>query len=117
DGRRARGDRARGASRLQGRSARSPRPRRCGGLVNGSFLIILLLLVLAWFVLVRPQRRRQASQEELFASLRPGDEIVTAGGLYGRIERVHEEELELEIAPGTVVRVARRAVAGRIDPE
>jgi preprotein translocase subunit YajC len=85
--------------------------------VNGSVLIILLLLVLAWFVLVRPQRRRQAAQEELFANLRPGDEIVTAGGLYGRIERVFEEELEVEIAPGTVVRIARRAVAGRIEPE
>jgi preprotein translocase subunit YajC len=85
--------------------------------VNGSFLIILLLLVLAWFVLVRPQRRRQAVQEELFATLRPGDEIVTAGGLYGRIRAVGDDELELEIAPGTVVRIARRAVAARIEPE
>jgi len=85
--------------------------------VNGSFLIILLLLALAWFVLVRPQRRRQASQEELFASLRRGDEIVTAGGLYGRIQSVRDDELDLEIAPGTVVRVARRAVAARIEPD
>jgi preprotein translocase subunit YajC len=85
--------------------------------VNGSFLIILLLLALAWFVLVRPQRRRQAQQEELFASLHTGDEIVTAGGLYGRIQSLRDDELDLEIAPGTVVRVARRAVAGKIEPE
>ncbi|HEX6702034.1 MAG TPA: preprotein translocase subunit YajC [Gaiellaceae bacterium] len=85
--------------------------------MNGSFLIILLLLVLAWFVLVRPQRQRQAAQEDLFASLRPGDEIVTAGGLYGRIERVFDDDLEVEIAHGIVVRIARRAVAGKIEPE
>ena len=85
--------------------------------MNGSFLIILLLLALAWFVLVRPQRRRQASQEELFQSLHTGDEIVTAGGLYGRIQSVRDDELDLEIAPGTVVRIARRAVPGKIEPE
>jgi preprotein translocase subunit YajC len=85
--------------------------------VNVSFIIILLLLALAWIVLVRPQRRRQAAQEALYASLRPGDEIVTAGGLFGRIEAVRDDELEVEIAPGTVVRVARRAVAGKIEPD
>jgi preprotein translocase subunit YajC len=84
--------------------------------VNGSFIIILLL-ALAWIVLVRPQRRRKAAQETLYANLRPGDEIVTAGGLFGRIEAVRDDELEVEIAPGTVVRVARRAVAGKIEPE
>jgi len=85
--------------------------------VNGSVLVILVLLVLAWLVLVRPQRRRQAAQEDLFASLRVGDEIVTAGGLYGTIRALRDDDVEVEIAPGTVVRVARRAVAGRIEPE
>ena len=85
--------------------------------MNGSFLIILLLLALAWFVLIRPQRRRQAQQEDLLGSLHTGDEIVTAGGLYGRIQSVRDDELDVEIAPGTVVRVARRAVAGKIEPE
>jgi len=78
--------------------------------VNGSFIIILLLLALAWIVLVRPQRRRQATQDALYANLRAGDEIVTAGGLFGRIEAVRDDELEVEIAPGTVV-------AGKIEPE
>jgi preprotein translocase subunit YajC len=85
--------------------------------VNPSILIIVLLLAVAWVVLVRPQRRRQSAQEQLYTSLRPGDEIVTAGGLYGRIEAVRDDELEVEIAAGTVVRVARRAVAAKIEPE
>jgi len=84
--------------------------------VNG-VIVIVLLLVLAWFVLVRPQRRRQADQEDLYASLRVGDEIVTEGGVYGKIQALRDDVLEVEIAPGTTVRVARRAVAGRIEPE
>jgi preprotein translocase subunit YajC len=84
--------------------------------VNG-VIVIVLLLVLAWFVLVRPQRRRQAEQEDLFATLHVGDEVVTAGGLYGTIRALRDDVLELEVAPGTTVRVARRAVAGRIEPE
>jgi preprotein translocase subunit YajC len=85
--------------------------------VNGSLLVIVVLLVLAWLVLVRPQRRRQAAQEQLYASLETGDEIVTAGGLYGTIHAVDDDELEVEIAPGTIVRVARRAVAARVGPD
>ena len=46
-----------------------------------------------------------------------GDEIVTAGGMYGFVTAIGDDELEVEIAPGTIVRVATRAVAGRIDPD
>ena len=82
-------------------------------------LIILIVLVVAfvWFTVLRPQRRRQAEQEDLFATLRVGDEIVTAGGVYGTIRALRDDVLEVEIAPGTTVRVARRAVAGKIEPE
>lgn len=50
-------------------------------------------------------------------SIDVGDEIVTAGGMYGFVTAIGEDELEVEIAPGTIVRVASRAVAGRIDPD
>ncbi len=48
----------------------------------------------------------------MLSDLKPGDEIVTAGGVYGTISSVADDELMLEIAPGTTVRLARRAVAG-----
>jgi preprotein translocase subunit YajC len=70
-----------------------------------------------WVVIFRPQRRRQMRQDELLASLEVGDEIVTAGGLYGRIRELRDDDLTVEIAPGTIVRVARRAVAGVITQE
>jgi preprotein translocase subunit YajC len=85
--------------------------------VNGGFLILLILLALFWLLLIRPQRRRQAAQEELIATLELGDEIVTAGGLYGEITGIGDEEVMLEIAPDVHVRLARRAVAGVIEPD
>jgi preprotein translocase subunit YajC len=54
---------------------------------------------------------------EMQDSIDVGDEIVTAGGLYGYVSAIGDDELEVEIAAGTIVRVATRAIAGRIDPD
>jgi preprotein translocase subunit YajC len=54
---------------------------------------------------------------EMQDSIDVGDEIVTAGGMYGFVTAIGDDELEVEIAPGTIVRVATRAVAGRIDAD
>jgi preprotein translocase subunit YajC len=70
-----------------------------------------------WVLLIRPQRRKQTEQEQLLSNLQVGDEVVTAGGLYGRIEDVHDTEVMLEISPGTTVRIAKRAVAGIVTEE
>ena len=81
------------------------------------FIFIALMLAVMWFLLIRPQRRRQADQARMLAELSIGDQIVTAGGLYGRVRRLDEERLTVEIAPGTTVHVARRAVAAVVPPE
>jgi preprotein translocase subunit YajC len=77
----------------------------------GPFLIIVLLLGLAWFVFVMPARRRQRSHESMQDSLEAGDEIITAGGLHASIVELGDSELRVEIAPGVVVTLDRRAVA------
>ena len=59
-------------------------------------------------------RRRIRAVEALQSQLREGDEIMTSGGLFGRITRLEQDTFELEIAPGTVVRFARGAVARRM---
>jgi preprotein translocase subunit YajC len=82
-----------------------------------SILIIVILFALFWLLLVRPQRRRQAEQNALIQNIEVGDEIVTAGGLFGHVKTVADDELLVEIAPGTNVRIARRAVAGIVGPE
>jgi preprotein translocase subunit YajC len=84
--------------------------------MNG-LLIIALLFGVMWFLLIRPQRARAREQQELIASLEPGDEIVTAGGLYGVITAVDGEVLHVEIADGLVVRTARNAVAGIVEAD
>ena len=75
----------------------------------------MLLFGLFWLVLVRPQRRQAAEQRELIASLEPGDEIVSAGGLYGVIKTIDGDELHVQIADNLVVRMARGAVAGLVE--
>jgi preprotein translocase subunit YajC len=76
------------------------------------FIFILVLLALMWFLLIRPQRKRQNEAERLVGSISVGQEIVTAGGLYGIVTAVEEDEVRLRIADDVEVRVAKRAVAG-----
>jgi preprotein translocase subunit YajC len=80
-------------------------------------ILIVGLLVAMWVLLIRPQRRRQMEQQDILGNLEVGDEIVTAGGLYGHVEAIEDDEIHLEIAPGTVVRVAKRAIAAVMPEE
>jgi preprotein translocase subunit YajC len=80
-------------------------------------LILAILLAAFWFILVRPQRSRAREQQQLIHDLEPGDEIVSAGGLYGTITQIDGEVLHVEIAPGLIVRMARNAVAGIVETE
>jgi preprotein translocase subunit YajC len=72
---------------------------------------ILLLLALTYFVLIRPQRRRQQQQSQMLSELKVGSEILTAGGVYGTVRGLGDDELTVEIAPGTTVKLDKRAVA------
>jgi preprotein translocase subunit YajC len=76
------------------------------------FLIIIVAFAVLWLVVVRPQKRRQSQQQQMVSELRVGDEVLTAGGIYGTISRVDDDQITVEIAPKTEVRVARRAIAG-----
>jgi preprotein translocase subunit YajC len=79
---------------------------------SGFFLIIIVAFLLLWLIVVRPQRKRQTQQQQMLGDLRVGDEVLTAGGIYGTVSRLDEESVTVEIAPKTEVRVARRAIAG-----
>jgi preprotein translocase subunit YajC len=76
------------------------------------FLIIIVAFLLLWLIVVRPQRKRQTQQQQMLSDLRVGDEVLTAGGIYGTVSRIDEDQITVEIAPRTEVRVARRAIAG-----
>ena len=77
-------------------------------------LFPLIFLALMWFLLVRPQKQRVQRQQQLVASLEVGDEVVTAGGIVGRIVALDQDEARIEAAPGVVLRVLRIAVNARV---
>ena len=77
----------------------------------GYLIIIVVLFAAMWLFLIRPQRRRQVEQARLQDSIAAGDEIVTAGGVYGTVRAIEEDVVQVEIAPGTVIKLDRRAVA------
>ena len=79
---------------------------------SGFIFIIIIAFLLLWLIVVRPQKRRQTQQQQMISELRVGDEVLTAGGIYGTVSELEEDLVTVEIAPGTEVRVARRAIAG-----
>jgi preprotein translocase subunit YajC len=84
---------------------------------GAAFLIIIVAFGFLYFVLMRPQKRRQVESQRMLQSLEVGDEIVTAGGIFGTITALGDDEVRVEIAPQLEVRVARRAVGGVIARE
>jgi preprotein translocase subunit YajC len=78
----------------------------------GFLFIIVIGFLLIWLIVVRPQKKRQLTQKQMLEELNVGDEVLTAGGIYGTVAALDENEVTVEIAPQTQVRVARRAIAG-----
>ena len=83
----------------------------------GPVIFLIALVALLWFVLIRPQRQRQATHRALVQELAVDDEVVTAGGVFGRVRSVADDHVMLEIAPGTQVRLAKEAVTGVIQKD
>jgi preprotein translocase subunit YajC len=83
---------------------------------SGVLFIIIIAFLLLYLIVIRPQRKRQSQQQQMVSELRVGDEVLTAGGIYGTISQVDDDLITVEIAPNTEVRVARRAIAG-VTPE
>jgi preprotein translocase subunit YajC len=76
--------------------------------------LLLVMGVVFYLLLIRPQQRRAKQQRDLVSSLGPGDRIVTIGGLHGTIVELDDETMRLEVSPGTVVTFARAAIARRL---
>jgi preprotein translocase subunit YajC len=77
----------------------------------GPVLVIVAIVIVAWMLLAVPVRRRQRLHGAMQDAIVEGDEIITAGGLHAVVRETGEHELRVEIAPGVVVTLDRRAVA------
>ena len=72
-----------------------------------------LLFAIFYFLLIRPQRKRQREHQEMVEELKRGDRVITAGGIFGQIESISEESVVLKVESGATIRVARGSVAGK----
>ena len=80
-----------------------------------SFLPLVLIFVIMYFLMIRPQQKRMKEHRALVEGLKKGDEVVTQGGLVGKVTAVRDQELEVEIAPGVKVRVIRSTITGLVN--
>ena len=77
-----------------------------------SLLPFVLIIVVFYFLIFRPQQKRMKQQKEMLSSLRRGDKIVTTGGIFGTVSRIeNEQEVHVEIASGVVIRLNRASVS------
>ena len=74
------------------------------------FLPIILMFALLYFLMIRPQMKRAKETKAMIEALQKGDEVITAGGVVGRISKLGDQYITLEIAPGTEIVVQRSAV-------
>lgn len=77
----------------------------------GFLLPLVLLFIVVWMFMIRPQRQRKEAQAQMQDNLRVGDEIITAGGLHASVVSIEGEVVEIELAPETVARLDRRAIS------
>jgi preprotein translocase subunit YajC len=84
----------------------------------GAVLPFVLIALVFWLLIVRPQRRRQQTMAATQAALQVGTEVMLGSGIYGRVVSADEEETTVlvEVAPGTVLKVARQAIIRVIEP-
>ena len=77
----------------------------------GPLIAIALMFLVFWVLIILPQQRRVRAHQALVRAIEVGDEVMTTSGLYGTIVSLDEEDATLEVAPGTVLRFARGAIA------
>lgn len=77
-----------------------------------SFLPLVLIFVLFYFLILRPQQKQGRKRTDMLKSLKRGDNVITSGGIYGKIVSVADDVMTIEIAKGVNIRVSRSGVAG-----
>jgi len=87
-------------------------PAANGGLLGGaaSFLPLILIIVVFYFFMIRPQVKKQKALQKFRSELAKGDKVVTTGGIYGKIEEIHDNFISLKVDANTTLKVDKAAV-------
>ena len=82
------------------------------------FIPLILIFVIFYFFLIRPQQKRVREHKEMVSSLKRGDEVITSGGIIGTVDRVFEDDrIELNISDGVKVQVIKNTIQGHLKKE
>lgn len=76
-----------------------------------------LIGIIFYFLLIRPQRKQQKEMQERQNNLKPGDKVVSAGGIYGIIREVQDSTVKLEIAPNTIIKIAKTSIVSNVSKD
>jgi preprotein translocase subunit YajC len=79
-----------------------------------SFLPMVVIFVLFWFLLIRPQQKKAKLHNQMISELQRGDEVVTNGGILGKISKVEDQIIHLEIADNVIIKVQKGTVTGKL---
>jgi preprotein translocase subunit YajC len=96
--------------------AQAAAPANAGGLFGGGeglmgFLPMILMFVALWFIMLRPQMKKQKETKAMVDAIKGGDEVITAGGILGKVIKVTEQYIVVEIAAGSEITMQRHAVS------
>lgn len=81
-------------------------------------IFMVIMLVMFYYTLIRPAKQRQQNHQQLVDALKEGDDVITAGGVYGKITKLRDKWIELQVAEGVRIRFDRRAIRRRaVDDE
>jgi preprotein translocase subunit YajC len=86
-----------------------------GGAFIVQILPLLLVFVIFYFLMIRPQQRRMKQHQATIAAVQKGDQVITAGGIRGKVTKVVDDEVEVEIAQGIKVRIVKSTLSHVLD--
>jgi len=84
-----------------------------GGSILPFVVFLVVIFGLMYFVMIRPQRKRQREHQEMTQELARGDRIVTAGGIFGQIESVSDDSVIIKVESGATLRIAKSSIGGK----
>lgn len=80
-----------------------------------SFMPMIVIFILFWFLLMRPQQKKAREHSKMISELQKGDEVISSGGILGKIEKVAEQFIQLEVASNVIISVQRSTVIGKVE--
>ena len=91
--------------------AQAAAPAAGGGAAFAQFIPLILVFLIMYFLIMRPQQKKMKQHRAMIEALKKGDSVITQGGILGKVMAVRDDEVEVEIAQGVRIRVVRATIA------